>query len=139
VFLDLWKRRQELQITNVPAYLGKALHYRVINKLIAKKDTFFFDILENPGPSLYEADQPLLEKDLAALISAWIEALPERRREIFVRHYFQHLSTQEIAQELNISRKTVQNQLSITLQYLRDNYGHLLSVLLLIHIISPKK
>ena len=139
VFLDLWRRRQELQITNVPAYLGKALHYRVINKLISKKDTFFFDILENPGRSLYEADQPLLEKDLTALIGAWIEALPERRREIFVRYYFQHLTTEEIAGELNISRKTVQNQLSITVQYLRANYGHLLSVLILLQTISPKK
>lgn len=139
VFLDLWRRRQELQISNVPAYLGKALHYRVINKLVAKKDTFFFDVLENPGPSLYEADQPLLEKDLTSLIGAWIAALPERRREIFVRYYFQHLTTKEIAEELNISQKTVQNQLSITVQYLRANYGHLLPMLLLLQVLSPKK
>lgn len=139
VFLDLWRRREELQITNVPAYLGKALHYRVINKLIAKKDTFFFDILENPGPSLYEADQPLLEKDLTALISDWIKVLPERRREIFIRYYFQHLTTREIALELNISQKTVQNQLSIIIQYLRANYGHLLPMLFLLQAISQKK
>lgn len=139
VFLDLWRRRETLEIANVPAYLGKALHYRVINKLVGKKDTFFFDILENPGPSLYEADQALLEKDLTDLISAWITVLPERRREIFVRYFFEHLTTKEIADSLDISQKTVQNQLSISVQYLRTHFGHLLPLLLLMQGIPLKK
>lgn len=139
IFLDLWRRRETIQITHLPAYLQKALHYRVINHLLARKDTFFFDVLENPGTSLYEADQQLLEKDLTALISSWVEALPEKRREIFVRHYFQHLTTKEIAEEMNISQKTVQNQLSLSLQFLRTNYGHLLPLLFLFQEISQKK
>lgn len=139
VFLDLWRRRETLAITNLPAYLGKALHYRIINKMVGKKDTFFFDVLENPGASLYAADQALLEKDFTALLSSWIAALPERRREIFVRYYFQHLTTQEIASQLDISQKTVQNQLSIAVQFLRAHFGHLLPVLLLAATISHHK
>ncbi|WP_295125325.1 sigma-70 family RNA polymerase sigma factor [uncultured Chitinophaga sp.] len=139
VFMDLWRLRGQRDITNVPAYLGKALYNRVINKLVGKKDTYFFDILETHGQSLYEADQSLLEKDLLGLISAWIAVLPERRREIFVRHYFDHLTTQEIADSMGISQKTVQNQLSIATQYLRANYGHLLPALLLMQAFISKK
>jgi RNA polymerase sigma factor (sigma-70 family) len=139
IFLDLWKRRQELVITHFSAYLNKAVNYRIINVLIQRKDTFFFDILENPQQSFYEADLAIREKELIDLVSSWIEALPEKRREIFVKHYFQHLTTEEIASSMQISRKTVQNQLSLSIQYLRAHYGHLLSLVILLETISPKK
>lgn len=138
IFLDIWRRRESLSITHVPAYLAKALHYRIINKLVVKKDTFFFDILENPGTSGYTADKELLEKDFTALLSSWLDVLPRRRREIFVRYYFQHLSTREIAAQLDISNKTVQNQLSMAVQFLRAHFGHLLPVLLLVQEITRR-
>lgn len=132
LFLDLWRRREELSILNLPAYLGKALQYRIINKLISKKDKFFFELLENTEESLYKADQALLEKDLTSLIISWAEILPERRRQIFIQYYLHHLTTQEIAENLQISQKTVQNQLSISVQDLRAHFGHLLALLILL-------
>jgi len=139
IFLDLWKRRQELVITHFPAYFNKAVNYRIINALIQKKDNFFFDLLENPRQSFYEADLAIREKELIELVSSWIEALPEKRREIFVKHYFHHLTTDEIANSMQISRKTVQNQLSLSIQYLRAHYGHLLYLLILLKEMTPKK
>lgn len=139
IFLDLWRRRQELAVANLPAYLHKALHYRIINRIVSKKDLFFFEILESSGKSLYEADQALLAKDFTALIATWVEALPERRRQIFVRYYFQHLTTKEIAESLQISTKTVQNQLNISVQFLRARFGHLLSLLIMLEEISRQK
>jgi RNA polymerase sigma-70 factor (ECF subfamily) len=132
LFLDLWRRREELAIVNLPAYLGKALQYRIINKLISKKDKFFFELLENTEESLYKADQALLEKDLTALIISWAEILPERRRHIFIQYYLHHLTTLEIADNLKISQKTVQNQLSISIQDLKAHFGHLLILLVLL-------
>ncbi|UYQ94185.1 sigma-70 family RNA polymerase sigma factor [Chitinophaga horti] len=139
VFMDIWRLRGQRDISNVPAYLGKAVYNRVINKLVGKKDVYFFDILENHGASLYEADQNLLQKDLIAMIGAWITTLPERRREIFIRHYFEHLTTAEIAEKMGISQKTVQNQLSAAVQYLRTHYGHLLPALMLMQSFFPRK
>ena len=139
IFLDLWKRRQELVITHFSAYLNKAVNYRIINALIQRKDNFFFDLLDNPQQSFYEADLAIREKELIDLVSSWIEVLPEKRREIFVKYYFQHLTTEEIASSMQISRKTVQNQLSLSIQYLRAHYGHLLSLVILLESITPKK
>jgi RNA polymerase sigma-70 factor (ECF subfamily) len=109
----------------------------VINFVNREKAPAFFDLIDSltndeMTHSPYEADFSLLAKDMEELIEAWIEVLPESRRQIFVRHYFQQLSAQEIAQEMNLSPKTVQNQLSLSLQYLRSRFGHLLSVLLLL-------
>lgn len=138
VFLEIWRRRETLSIDNVPAYLGKSLHNRILNGLARKKDTFLFDVLENSGASLYAADQDVLEKDLIALLSTWIEALPEKRRKIFVQYYFQHLTTEEIASRLDISPKTVRNQLSISVQFLRTRFGHLLPALLLLEAFNRR-
>jgi RNA polymerase sigma-70 factor (ECF subfamily) len=139
IFLELWKRRQELVITHFSAYLNKAVNYRIINALIQRKDNCFFDLLDNPQQSFYEADLAIREKELIELVTSWIEVLPEKRREIFVKYYFQHLTTEEIASSMQISRKTVQNQLSLSIQYLRAHYGHLLSLVVLLESISPKK
>lgn len=138
VFLELWRLRGQREISNVGAYLGKAVNNRVINKLVGKKDAYFFDILETHGTSLYHADQAILQKDLLELIKSWIETLPARRQEIFVRYYYDHLSTAEIAEQLGISEKTVQNQLSLAVQFLRANYRHLLPAFLLMEAILQK-
>lgn len=139
VFMDLWRRRESLQIENLPAYLSKATYYRIINKQIQQKDTYFFELLENPGPSLYTADEALLEKDLTALIHLWIQALPEKRRRIFVQHYFEHLTVQEIAAQMQIAPKTVHNQLSLAIQFLRTHYGDMLPLFIFLHEVAAKK
>ncbi len=48
-----------------------------------------------------------------------VDHLPERRREIFVRSRFEGQNITEIAEELKISHKTVENQLTAALKFLR--------------------
>ena len=48
-----------------------------------------------------------------------VEKLPERCRIVFVLSRFEHYSHREIAQELNISEKTVENQITKALKVLR--------------------
>lgn len=50
-----------------------------------------------------------------------VDRLPEKRREIFVRSRFEGQNIKEIASDLNISHKTVENQLTAALKFLREN------------------
>ena len=50
-----------------------------------------------------------------------IEELPERRRVIFNLSRKEHKSYKEIAFQLNISEKTVENQISEALKFLKKN------------------
>ncbi len=50
-----------------------------------------------------------------------VDRLPEKRREIFVRSRFEGQNIKEIADELKISHKTVENQLTAALKFLREN------------------
>jgi RNA polymerase sigma-70 factor (ECF subfamily) len=47
--------------------------------------------------------------------------LPERRKEIFLKSRFEGLSIKEIAEKLKISHKTVENQLTDALKFIRTN------------------
>jgi len=75
----------------------------------------------------------LLEKEVGILIELFIKALPEKRRKIFILHYFEGLSTAKISIQLNISQKTVQNQLTTATHALKFRLTHLFLLLFLLY------
>lgn len=120
VFFRLWSKRENLQVVNFESYLKMAIHYEVINFVTRKKDVFsFYEPLE---ALLMETDTPegqLIAKELLELVYAYAAMLPEKRKQIFLLHIKSKLSTADIATALEISQKTVQNQLGTALHGLR--------------------
>lgn len=58
---------------------------------------------------------------LLQFINQLIQKLPTRRREIFIRSRFEGSNIKEIAKEMKISHKTVENQLTDAIKFLRSN------------------
>ena len=131
VFIDLWLRRGKVEIENIQAYLLTAVRFQVL-KLISleKKNASFIEPFENMAISSFSADGEVIDKELAVLFESWLDTLPKKRKAIFVMHYIEKLSTKEIADRLNISQKTVQNQLGNAVQDLRLNITHYMFSLL---------
>ncbi|BAV04541.1 RNA polymerase ECF-type sigma factor [Filimonas lacunae] len=128
VFTSLWTRRASLNIDNVTGYLHTAVRFKVFNYVQRGAAHSFlepFQSLASPA----NADDKLLEKELSALLAAYEAALPDKRRKIFQLYFHERLSTREIADMLDISQKTVQNQLGTTLQDLRAGVLPLLILL----------
>ena len=67
-----------------------------------------------------ETEQRLAARESGQLISRAIENLPAQRKIIYRMNREESLSYRQIAEELQISRHTVKNQLSSALQYLRS-------------------
>lgn len=124
VFTDLWNRRATLQIENLPAFLHTAVRFQAL-KLISRepKQYSFTNDFETEIISSITTDGNLIEKETRQIIENFIQALPAKRRRIFIMHYFEELSTARIAQDLNISQKTVQNQLNTTTHALRLRFN----------------
>ena len=121
IFIKLWIRRAELQIENPQAYLHTAVRFRVFNYVerdLAHES--FFEPFESIAFATSSADEKILEKELLDLVHAYIESLPDKRRKIFLMHIKENLTTKEIAERLNISQKTVQNQLATSMQGLHS-------------------
>lgn len=123
VFVDIWNRYEAIQIENHKAYLYKAVKFQCAKKL---KSTQFNHIqIENIEYALQFLDQQISEQnkakeELIEKIDAKAnDILPERCLEIFKLRYYDNLSYKDIAEKLNISRSTVDNQISKALRLLR--------------------
>jgi RNA polymerase sigma-70 factor, ECF subfamily len=120
VFFELWKKRDQLQInTSLRAYLKRAVLNRTFNYLRDQRLQISDEPL--PDPPLPDPDvlKTLGASELQALIDAAIDQLPEKCRLVFVLSRFDELSYREIATQLSISEKTVENQVSKALKFLR--------------------
>jgi RNA polymerase sigma-70 factor (ECF subfamily) len=69
--------------------------------------------------STNETEQRLAARESGQLIARAIENLPAQRKIIYRMNREESLNYRQIAEELQISRNTVKNQLSSALQYLR--------------------
>jgi RNA polymerase sigma-70 factor (ECF subfamily) len=66
-------------------------------------------------------DEPFMREDLMAFLVKRIDKLPERSRTVFHMFYFDELKTSEIADQLHLSVRTVENLLYRSLLYLRKH------------------
>lgn len=129
VFIDLWMNRQTREINQLYPYLLTAVRYRVF--MLYKKNRNmprFEEPLEHMELSSDKADSPFFHKELLACIQDWLAQQPEKRREIFRLRYLEQLSTREIAEQLDITQKTVQNQLINGQESLRTAVSKLLTL-----------
>jgi RNA polymerase sigma-70 factor (ECF subfamily) len=113
IFVQLWNTRTSSDINNFPAWLTVAIRNNVYRYMQREKRLRSIkDLLLSVGSNNQEPDHKLLYKEFLVSYEKLINSLPEGQQTIFRLHYIDDLSTDLIAERLNISRKTVQNQLA---------------------------
>ena len=118
VFVDLWIKREKLQIDSLKSYLYQSVRNASFDVLKHKKaESKYLSTLEKTESA--QITDLIEEAELADRINRAIQNLPEKCREIFVLCRFEELKYSEIAARLNISVKTVEMQISIALKKLR--------------------
>jgi RNA polymerase sigma-70 factor (ECF subfamily) len=122
VFLALWQKRDTLTIkTSLAAYLYQSVRNRIFDrithqKVIARYLSSIRDFIE---AGQYTTQEQLRAKELAAIIETEIAALPRKMREVFELSRNEELSYKDIARKLNISDKTVKQQVYHAVKILR--------------------
>lgn len=133
VFIDLWSKRQTREIENLYAYLTAAVRYQVFAIYNKRKNLpFFEEPLEHIAFSSDVPDLECFQKELIEGINLWLDKQPEKRRQIFKLRYLDGMSTREIADELCISQKTVQNQLNMSQESFRESVSKFMIAVLMI-------
>lgn len=129
-FLKFWENRYSINIhSNLQGYLTAILRYHIFRVLKDKKPSYFNSVsLE----SLLQSDQwkdavspeqLLFEKELLSKISSSVEQLPKNCRKVFIKSRYEQLKNKEIAAEMGIATKTVENQLTKALRILKLSIG----------------
>lgn len=135
IFLQLWLRREEIDIENLGSYLFTSVRNNVF-KWLDKEQRYIpiSELLLKLETAKDQSDGLLLKKELMARYEVIINALTPGQKEIFRLRYHEDLSTNEIADRLNISRKTVQNQLRKSVLQLRLSLGSVGFLFVLLNI-----
>lgn len=125
VFISLWEKRKSLaEIQSFKSYLFRAVRNKCIDNL-RKEMRFSIFSLENEGVqelSYYDYSLEAMESDeLKNHIEESIKNLPKSCRNIFVLSREAKLTYAEIADEIGVSRKTVENQIGIALKKIRKH------------------
>lgn len=122
VMLRLW---QQDSLSHI-GYLGPYLHRAVINRSLNKlREAIRFGDEEALKTIPSTGGEPRSDEDdlLQARLRRAMDRLPERCRLVFVFSRFEQLSNREIAGLLDISVKTVENQMTKALRILREDLG----------------
>lgn len=121
IFTELWLKRTVIMTTNLAGYLYTAARNDVLDT-IAHQDveSAYLVNLQNyiqSGESI--TDHRARIAIFTELIEREIAELPEKMREVFEMSRKMHLSHRAISEKLNISEKTVKNQVNNALKILR--------------------
>jgi len=119
VFLDFWRRREVVNISSsLKSYLSRAVKYKAIDFIRAQKINFEENlVMKNEGHTNQHSAE---YNELQDVIHNVVDKLPKRCKIIFSMSRFQQMSHGEIANELGISKKTIENQITKALKVLRQ-------------------
>lgn len=125
VFIAIWNQNDNrLESAGIKSYLFTSVKNRCLN-FIKKAKLDYTDLTEDAPvfDSAVNAHSKLEAKETESKIHALIDMLPTKCKQIFLMSRMYELSYKEIALILDISPKTVENQISIALKFLKENYS----------------
>lgn len=134
VFYKLWERTDNLSIQgSVRAYLYRAVHNEALNYLKHMKirSEHQLYVVHQINESSEHAGKKIQLKELEQKLQTALNELPEQCRTIFQMSRFEELRYREIAERLDISVKTVENQIGKALKILRIKMSEFLTLILL--------
>ena len=120
-FAAYWQHAAELHIlTSVRAYLFRAVRNRALNRLRDERIDGI-PIGKGPEPLFTNPEALQLEADeMLLLIAEAVSQLPDRCREVFRKSREEGLSNAAIANQMRISVKTVEAQITKALRRIRE-------------------
>ncbi|HVK48592.1 MAG TPA: RNA polymerase sigma-70 factor [Pseudobacter sp.] len=126
LFMQIWDKRALLEIGNsLRGWLYAAVRYKFFDRLdkLKVREEYLRSLQQFTEEGMYSTDEYIRAKELAALIEAGISSLPAKMQEIFSLSRKQELSHREIADQLQVTEKTVKNQVHNALRILRSKLG----------------
>jgi RNA polymerase sigma-70 factor (family 1) len=130
IFISLWLRREQIEIQNLSSYLYGAVKRKALQHIRNGKVAQHHLDRITGIKFANETEEMLNETELKNSLTKGLSQLPEKCKEIFELSRFEDLSHHEIGERLNISTKTVANQINKAIKHLRTSFGDLISLLL---------
>lgn len=126
LFVSLWINRANLRIASLSSYLHTAIRNRVISCLRKRKIAIDVTSLQEVLSDFQSVENKLFTTDIQGIVDREVSKLPPKCQRIFELSRQEQRSNKEIAAELDIALKTVENQITIALRRLRASLNDFL-------------
>lgn len=142
IFTYIWEKRQTLQIkATFKSFLYASAKNKAISLYRKEQRNLFTSIDSGQSISHEESSSPhsMENTELREIINSAINKLPEKSRQIYLLAWEENLSHKEIAEQMGITPKTVENHVGIALRKLRESlnpYYKQIFMLLLVQFIK---
>lgn len=141
VFFRVWLHHASInpEVPFVP-YLIRIAKNMLINKSKRKLvENAYMSYLEYKNETVsFPTEDQVLFAEVSEIVKSLIDKFPPKRKEIFILSRHGGMSNREIAQKLQISESTIENQINKALKILRaklKSFGYLSSIIFLIQIV----
>ncbi len=134
LFLSIWEKRSDLEISiSLKSYLYRAVHNHCLNRIkhLKVREEYQQYAVNFYDASYESVSQTVMKNELEAKIEEAIKKLPEQCRLIFRMSRFEELKYHEIAEQLELSPKTVENQIGKALKILRVELAEYLPLIII--------
>lgn len=122
IFLSLWENRSKLsQIESFSAYIFKIARYTIYNYYdhLSVQDKYATEYLLKHVSDFASEEEQLFAKELSEAIDKVVDGLSPQRKRIYIMSRKEGFSNDEIAEKLNLNKRTVENHLTAVLAILR--------------------
>lgn len=118
-FVALYESRGKTRIENLEAYLYQSAKYQCFMQLRAGKISEKHLARMNHVIASNVVEDEFQAQEMEEVLQKGISALPEKCRQVFYLSRYEELPNKQIATQLNISPKTVENQITKALKSLK--------------------
>lgn len=140
LFFKVWLNRDSMDISNsLKSYLYRSVQNHSLNYLnqnILKKK-YILDKKHLLTANYDTGQQRLEDEELQKLLKRALLQLPEKRRKIFELSRFNGLKYNQIAEQLTISVKTVETQMTKALKHLREVFKEYIPLIAVLWSLWP--
>jgi len=123
VFVKIWLNRQKIgNAETFNAYIFTITKNEVLNLIRSKlKDhTFKDELYLRSVAEEYQTQNQLEYEEIKITIDHLVTGLPEKRQQVFILSRTEGLTNKEIAQQLNISEKTVEDHITHAIRHIKS-------------------
>ncbi|REC61829.1 hypothetical protein DRF65_13915 [Chryseobacterium pennae] len=122
VFVHLWQYRHDLGKKNTENIIFKTCNQEIVDFIKNKyKNPTTSSYSDRPDDSSEALNDKLQRETLLQSVESNINMLPAARKQIFTMYKLNGISQQQIADELNMSKKGVKKQIEKAMVFLRNN------------------
>lgn len=123
VFVKIWLNRQKIDNAGTfNAYIYTITKNEVLNLIRSnlREHTFKDELFLQAVAQEYQSQNQIEFDEIKTAIDKIVESLPEKRQQVFILSRTDGLSNKEIAQQLNISEKTVEDHITHSIRHLKS-------------------